>query len=1361
MKKSVKRMALLLVTALVMSLTEPAGVTVRAENAGGVLAGDAENGYYINMPAGGTTELTVPEGVDMFKVYDNGGANGGYSDNCNGYLLLTAPEGHVLSLTGTVQTESVAYDWLTVYDGNSTACSSLGPNTKYGSAEKEKLYLLSSSGNQMLLYFRSDGGGTNTGLDLSVYVRSAEIAYQISENSVQGGTLEFYAGGNSVTKACATTEVTVVAKPADGYDLTGVLVTDIHGNTILHQDGFWYTDDRATFKMPSTDVVVQGVFTNTSTEENGIFQTIPDSGTKELKIASGVDKFKIYNSGGTVGGYGNYANGYLLLTAPENYTISLSGQVTTEGEGVDYMMMYDGNSTEAKQLGAKSKYGNSSGDVVEYLTSSGNQVLLYFYSDSGVALTGVNLTVTIGATDRDYNIVIVEDEGGEIETFAEGEVSVTAQGNQTVTVVATPGYGYDLTGMVVTDSLGRELVVNGGFWYTDNTGTFVMPAMDVTVKCIFTYTSSGVNEIYQTIPDAGTKELKIAKDVKSFKIYSSRGMANGYDNYANGYLLLTAPENFIMKLNGTMLTENNAGDYLTIYDGDTAAENMIAGNSSKYGNAYVTTIDTIVSSKNRMLLYFASDQSHCNNGADLTVTLSDLSRKYDIQTSAPVNGTVVYMLDGEEVTSAPESKTVTVTATPEEGYMLTGITVRDMYGNSLEVTGGNWHTGNTGTFLMPESRVTVSPEFAEIETMEEEMYQNLPSVGSVEISIPREIRSFKLYDIGGRNGAYHNDSDCCAYITAPEGYFIQIEGSVWTEDTRDYLYIYDGDGILADKILGQKFTGPDGVNTGILTSTGNKMCLYFHTDSSVVYEGLDLTLRLVPVTYQITYDLSGGEMKADETNPETYTADDVITLKNPVREGYVFAGWTGTDISDVAEDVSIPIGSYGDREYKATWRKLLTHEDVTIDVAEQTYTGMFVDPLTVMDGDTLLERDKDFKAVYRLDENETEYPMKAGTYEIVITGIGTYTGSVEKEFVNRYTILKVVGLTAQDRAYDRTDEVCVEKVILDGILGTDMVCADVGAMKAKVGGKECGEYTEVSFEEVPLTGTDAENYLVLHPGNPFELDEPVTIYKAENAIRMPASAMKVNYTTKTVGAIKLPQDWAWKASDAGKALGVSKTVTAMALYAGADKDNYENISVLISITRQPCVHTWNTGAVSVAPTAVAKGKKTYICSVCKGTKTEDIPALGLLKKGATIADAKSGIQYKVTKSAASGGTVEVKKATNKKVKSVKIPDAVVIDGVTYKVTSIAKSAFSGCTKLKTVTVGKNVTKIGAKAFYKCKNLKTVTIKTTKLKAKAIGKQAFKGTPKKMTLKVPKKKMSLYKKILKAQGVNKKAKYKKI
>ena len=130
-----------------------------------------------------------------------------------------------------------------------------------------------------------------------------------------------------------------------------------------------------------------------------------------------------------------------------------------------------------------------------------------------------------------------------------------------------------------------------------------------------------------------------------------------------------------------------------------------------------------------------------------------------------------------------------------------------------------------------------------------------------------------------------------------------------------------------------------------------------------------------------------------------------------------------------------------------------------------------------------------------------------------------------------------------------------------------------------------------------------------------------------------------------------------------------------------------------------------------------------------------------------------GASYQVTSVAEKNPTV-VYKGSKKQKASVTIPDTVTIDKVTYKVTSIAANAFKNNKKLKKVVIGKNVTKIGKKAFYGCSKLKKITVKTTKLTKKNVGRQAFKGIHKKAAFKVPKKKISSYRKVFRARGAAK-------
>jgi hypothetical protein len=134
--------------------------------------------------------------------------------------------------------------------------------------------------------------------------------------------------------------------------------------------------------------------------------------------------------------------------------------------------------------------------------------------------------------------------------------------------------------------------------------------------------------------------------------------------------------------------------------------------------------------------------------------------------------------------------------------------------------------------------------------------------------------------------------------------------------------------------------------------------------------------------------------------------------------------------------------------------------------------------------------------------------------------------------------------------------------------------------------------------------------------------------------------------------------------------------------------------------------------------------------------------------------------FKVTSSDPTTPTVAYSESTNKKAKNITIPQTVVVDNITYKVTSIDDKAFAGNKNLKSVTIGSDVEKIGARAFDGCKNLKTIIIKSKKLTKKSFGKNAFKGVNKKVTFHIPKKVYKNYKKWIKKAGAPKTANYKK-
>ena len=112
-------------------------------------------------------------------------------------------------------------------------------------------------------------------------------------------------------------------------------------------------------------------------------------------------------------------------------------------------------------------------------------------------------------------------------------------------------------------------------------------------------------------------------------------------------------------------------------------------------------------------------------------------------------------------------------------------------------------------------------------------------------------------------------------------------------------------------------------------------------------------------------------------------------------------------------------------------------------------------------------------------------------------------------------------------------------------------------------------------------------------------------------------------------------------------------------------------------------------------------------------------------------------------------TVTFVKPMNDKNTSFNVPASVKLADGRYKVTAIDKNAFKNNRKLKKVTIGNKVTKIGAGAFSGAKNLKAITIKSKLLKS--VGKNALKGIHKKCAIKVPKTKLTAYKRLLSKKG----------
>lgn len=118
---------------------------------------------------------------------------------------------------------------------------------------------------------------------------------------------------------------------------------------------------------------------------------------------------------------------------------------------------------------------------------------------------------------------------------------------------------------------------------------------------------------------------------------------------------------------------------------------------------------------------------------------------------------------------------------------------------------------------------------------------------------------------------------------------------------------------------GWTITGYDSTASGhnAATWTGETGTSYKNltaTDGATV----TFTATWTPVNYTISYDLNGGAVAV--SNPTSYNIETpTFALNNPIRLGYVFAGWTGSNGTTPQKNVSIYKGSIGNKSYKANW----------------------------------------------------------------------------------------------------------------------------------------------------------------------------------------------------------------------------------------------------------------------------------------------------------------------------------------------------------------------------------------------------------------------------------------------------------
>lgn len=391
-----------------------------------------------------------------------------------------------------------------------------------------------------------------------------------------------------------------------------------------------------------------------------------------------------------------------------------------------------------------------------------------------------------------------------------------------------------------------------------------------------------------------------------FHLYDNGGKDGDYGNSDRSFLKLVAKEGYGFMVYGTVETEPN-NDWLSIYDvvdsvdeesGETVKTNKVLGKDAYIGTPAVN-VECLFGTTNEMLFDFKTDGSIVYSGFDITVRLFKLDKNYDININDTTGGKLSAYVNGKEVNSAKPNDKVEFKAETEEGYSLTSVEVKTSDGEVMEIEGGNWYSNNIAKLFMPGIGVEVTPSYKK-EISLNGLELTVPYKGNMETEIAEGIDSFKVYDYAGKE-QYGNSCDGTLVLKAQEGWRFEISGTVQTENNNDFLSIYDG--IIEE---GTGFIGKRGYGTretedlGILISTSNVITLYFHSDSSMVFDGIDLNIRVFKTDHKYALnkeEVKGGsiEIKVDGKEVSSACACSEVTVNVNPEDGYTLKELVITD----------------------------------------------------------------------------------------------------------------------------------------------------------------------------------------------------------------------------------------------------------------------------------------------------------------------------------------------------------------------------------------------------------------------------------------------------------------------------------
>ncbi|MBQ1546459.1 MAG: InlB B-repeat-containing protein, partial [Clostridia bacterium] len=849
------------------------------------------NNLYINMPKTGTKELTIPDGVESFYLFDDGGNYDSYSDNANGKLVIHAPEGQQLDVKQIYASIADAADYLEIFAVNGETREKLAELNNAGSYFE----YLPKTARTLEFAFKSNNLGHDSGFQLAVSLTDGTVmgnSHNISKIATANGTISIQKNGKEVTSARKGEKITVTAAPAAGYVLNSIYcLDDYSSNPDIALKNSYRDTTETVFTMPDYNIGVYASFIKEDAVTNGDIWMFNHSNTT-FEFTDGVTSLNIYDEGGPAASYGNSCESLLTLSAPEGKIIKLASDSFVTENNYDRLYVYNGTAAESKNLLATYQGGSDESPIVFDREFFGT-VTLRFHTDGSVVKKGFAVTATL-VDAAAKTITCTADPNCEITAPA------SASEGDTVTVSGTPVDGFVFNGVSVKTDSGNPVEYTGG-WYCDNKVTFEMPNDNVTVTPIYV----PKEDAYVNIPKNGVINVKPPKDITSFHVYDDGGIGNSASVNCCGAIVVTAPEGVVYKMNGKLSGYYGGMPKFGVYNSENTDLTKELDQQWVYHYTYwgdygineytLANVSTIA---------FSSPTS-----SDLELEVKAYgSHTYTVNTQKSENGTVT------AAATANSGSVVSAKFTPNDGYALAGFKVIDKNGNNIPTVGGIAEVSDVGTFVMPNTVVTIIPEFVKNDAFA----LTVPEMGLSRVTVtdPDHFH-FKVYDHGGADGDYNSDANGALALTAPEGYVFEVSGTEslgYTEDGRYGKLSFFEDDSFNKTIHSDEGTGGDVKAIKRIVSSSNTILLDLTNEGGApAAKGIDLDVSIVPKDAAYSINVVPDEHGTlTVNNPRSYKAGERVRMRADAEEGYFLADVEATDAHGVP--VTVDGGWYADGE---------------------------------------------------------------------------------------------------------------------------------------------------------------------------------------------------------------------------------------------------------------------------------------------------------------------------------------------------------------------------------------------------------------------------------------------------------------